>query len=69
MKVDGEPWKQPLPKDDDTVAVEISHCRQVNVLASHQCRSRNIDDPTSSSCYSHRDVEDDDHYNADDERR
>ncbi|KAI3439822.1 Diacylglycerol kinase (DAG kinase) [Psidium guajava] len=42
MRIDGEPWKQPLPTDDDTVVVEISHLRQVKVLATHDCKSRSI---------------------------
>lgn len=49
MRIDGEPWKQPLPVDDDTVVVEISHLRQVNMLATPQCRSRSINDPSPVS--------------------
>jgi diacylglycerol kinase (ATP) len=49
MKIDGEPWRQPLPEDDDAVVVEISHCRQVTVLVNYPCRSRSIDDPMSPS--------------------
>ncbi|XP_044511701.1 diacylglycerol kinase 5-like isoform X2 [Mangifera indica] len=44
MRIDGEPWKQPLPVDDDTVVVEISHLRQVSMLAIPGCRSRSIND-------------------------
>lgn len=47
LRLDGEPWKQPLPVDDDTVVVEISHHGQVNMLASHGCISRSIRDPSS----------------------
>lgn len=47
MRIDGEPWKQPLPVDDDTVVVEISHLGQVNMLATHDCRSKSVDEPTS----------------------
>ncbi|KAI9075304.1 hypothetical protein K1719_042709 [Acacia pycnantha] len=47
MRIDGEPWKQPLPVDDDTVVVEISHHGQVNMLATHDCKSRSILDPMS----------------------
>ncbi|KAF7823058.1 diacylglycerol kinase 5 [Senna tora] len=47
MRIDGEPWKQPLPVDDDTVVVEISHHGQVNMLASHDCKSQSVQDPTS----------------------
>ncbi|GAB2285332.1 Diacylglycerol kinase 5 [Dionaea muscipula] len=48
MRIDGEPWKQPLPVDDDTaVVVEISHHGQVNMLATHDCRSRSVHDNSS----------------------
>ncbi|KAK2985917.1 hypothetical protein RJ640_008133 [Escallonia rubra] len=47
MRIDGEPWKQPLPNDDDTVVVEISHLRQVKMLATHGCRSKGFHDPTT----------------------
>ncbi|KAG5545450.1 hypothetical protein RHGRI_017815 [Rhododendron griersonianum] len=47
MRIDGEPWKQPLPVDDDTVVVEISHHRQVTMLATHDCKSKSIHDPSS----------------------
>ncbi|KAK3032258.1 hypothetical protein RJ639_037432 [Escallonia herrerae] len=47
MRIDGEPWKQPLPIDDDTVVVEISHLRQVKMLATHGCRSKGLHDPTT----------------------
>lgn len=40
MRIDGEPWKQPLPTDDDTVEVEISHLRQVKVLATRDCKAK-----------------------------
>ncbi|XP_039853096.1 diacylglycerol kinase 5-like isoform X2 [Panicum virgatum] len=49
MRVDGEPWKQPLPKDDDTVVVEISHLRQVTMLANEPCRSKSVNDPSLPS--------------------
>ncbi|GJN12307.1 hypothetical protein PR202_ga30575 [Eleusine coracana subsp. coracana] len=48
MRVDGEPWKQPLPTDDDTV-VEISHLGQVTMLANEPCRSKSVNDPSSPS--------------------
>ncbi|XP_051135590.1 diacylglycerol kinase 5-like [Andrographis paniculata] len=47
MRIDGEPWKQPLPVNDDTVVVEISHLHQVKMLATHDCLSKSILDPTS----------------------
>ncbi|KAJ0113381.1 hypothetical protein Patl1_02148 [Pistacia atlantica] len=49
MRIDGEPWKQPLPVDDDTVVIEISHLGQVNMLATHDCRSRSVHDHPSVS--------------------
>lgn len=57
MRIDGEPWKQPLPTDDDTVLVEISHHGQVNMLATHDARSKSVYDPSSPY---HNDAEDDD---------
>ncbi|KAK6918979.1 Diacylglycerol kinase, accessory domain [Dillenia turbinata] len=57
MRIDGEPWKQPLPTDDDTVVVEISHHGQVNMLATHDCKSKSIHDPSTPS--THEDEEDD----------
>ncbi|MCI00618.1 diacylglycerol kinase 5-like [Trifolium medium] len=47
MRIDGEPWKQPLPVDDDTVVVEITHHGQVNMLATHFCKSKSVYDPSS----------------------
>ncbi|KAB5521520.1 hypothetical protein DKX38_025839 [Salix brachista] len=49
MRIDGEPWKQPLHVDDDKVVVEISHRGQVTMLATPSCRSRSVRDP--STCY------------------
>lgn len=49
MRIDGEPWKQPLPQDDDAVVVEISHHGQVNMLATPLCRSKSMHDPSSPS--------------------
>ncbi|KAK6919495.1 Diacylglycerol kinase, accessory domain [Dillenia turbinata] len=57
MRIDGESWKQPLPIDDDTVMVEISHHGQVNMLATHDCKSKNVHDPSTHS--THEDEEDD----------
>lgn len=47
MRIDGEPWKQPLPVSDDTVVVEISHLRQVKMLATHGCVAKSFLDPAS----------------------
>ncbi|XP_050247332.1 diacylglycerol kinase 1-like isoform X1 [Quercus robur] len=57
MRIDGEPWKQPLPVDDDTVVVEISHLGQVSMLATPNCRSKSVYDP--SSPVGHLDEEED----------
>lgn len=46
MRIDGEPWKQPLPENDDTVVVEISHHGQVNMLANGECKAQSIRDPS-----------------------
>ncbi|KAI3981415.1 hypothetical protein MKX01_021538 [Papaver californicum] len=56
MRIDGEPWKQPFPVDDDTVVVEISHLGQVNMLAAPGCISKSVYDPSSPS---HRQQDDD----------
>lgn len=48
MRIDGEPWKQPLPLDDDTVVVEISNHAQVSMLATHNCISKSVHDPSST---------------------
>ncbi|PKI35043.1 hypothetical protein CRG98_044558 [Punica granatum] len=61
MRIDGEPWKQPLPVDDDTVVVEISHLRQVNMLATRDCRSKSKHDPADTSKH------DDEGYHSDEE--
>ncbi|KAF8409375.1 hypothetical protein HHK36_005450 [Tetracentron sinense] len=62
MRIDGEPWKQPLPIDDDTVVVEISHLGQVNMLATQDCRSKSINEPVSPT--SHQDEEDGNEYDS-----
>ncbi|CAN1231949.1 Diacylglycerol kinase 5, partial [Linum perenne] len=64
MRIDGEPWKQPLPTNDDTVVVEISHLGQVNILATIDCRSTSVNDPTTPS---HHGREEDDHDSEDDD--
>ncbi|GAB2214980.1 hypothetical protein Droror1_Dr00019350 [Drosera rotundifolia] len=55
MRIDGEPWKQPLPIDDDTVVIEISHHGQVKMLATPERKSKSIHDLPSV----HGDAEDD----------
>ncbi|KAI4321895.1 hypothetical protein MLD38_035222 [Melastoma candidum] len=47
MRLDGEPWKQPLPVDDETMVVEISHSGQMTMLATPLCKSRSIYNPAS----------------------
>ncbi|CAK9175551.1 unnamed protein product [Ilex paraguariensis] len=47
MRIDGEPWKQPLPEDDDTVVIEISQFSQVSMLANLTCRSKSVHAPLS----------------------
>lgn len=50
MRMDGEPWKQPLPENDDaTVAVEISHHGQVKMLTTSRCISRSKNDVNEPS--------------------
>ena len=49
MRIDGEPWKQPLPVNDETVVVEISHLGQVNMLATQDCKSKSVNDPSTPS--------------------
>ncbi|KAG8386255.1 hypothetical protein BUALT_Bualt03G0129900 [Buddleja alternifolia] len=60
MRIDGEPWKQPLPKDN-TVVVELSHFGQVPMLANTHCHcpSRSVHTP-----YSPSPSEDDDGYDS-----
>lgn len=65
MRMDGEPWKQPLPSEDDTVVVEISHLRQVKMLATIDCKAKSVDDPSTPS--PRREDEDDDDSMASDE--
>lgn len=69
MRVDGEPWKQPLPKDDDTIVIEISHQGQVTMLANEPCKSMSFSDPLSSHGQdSHHNDHSDEHKNdVDDE--
>ncbi|XP_064982194.1 diacylglycerol kinase 1 isoform X2 [Musa acuminata AAA Group] len=44
MRIDGEPWKQPLPQDKDEVVVEISHLGQVSILATDNCIAKSVYD-------------------------
>ncbi|KAI3686254.1 hypothetical protein L1987_79928 [Smallanthus sonchifolius] len=47
MRMDGEPWKQPLPKEKDTVTLEISCSGQVSMLATGNFPSKSVYDPTT----------------------
>ncbi|XP_068644435.1 diacylglycerol kinase 1-like [Aristolochia californica] len=67
MRLDGEPWKQPLPVDDNTVVVEISHLGQVNMLATQDCKSKSISDPKLGSSLSHYDEDAEDSHDESDE--
>ncbi|RDX96045.1 Diacylglycerol kinase 5, partial [Mucuna pruriens] len=58
MRIDGEPWKQPLPVDDDTVVIEISHLGQVNMLSTDSCKSKSMYDPSSPHCENEEDDSD-----------
>lgn len=70
MRLDGEPWKQPLPEDDDTVMVEISHLGQVNMLAAEHCISKSVHDPsTPSAASSHYGDDDSDAEDSEEEER
>ncbi|XP_057796556.1 diacylglycerol kinase 5-like [Salvia miltiorrhiza] len=65
MRIDGEPWRQPLPfenDDDGMVVVEISHHGQVKMLATNECKSKSVLDPSSlpSSPMAHDDDKDSD---------
>lgn len=53
MRIDGEPWKQPLPKDDGKVVVEISHAGQVKMLATKGCIAKGVihESPVMSTVY------------------
>lgn len=66
MRIDGEPWKQPLPVDDDTVVVEISNLGQVKMLATHDCRSKSVHDPATST---NHDSDEEDSGEEEEERR
>nr|ADE77296.1 unknown [Picea sitchensis] len=58
MRMDGEPWKQPLPTNDDTVIVEISHLGQVKMLAIDKCIAKGVQDGDNSPSPSFADIND-----------
>ncbi|ERN03531.1 diacylglycerol kinase 5 [Amborella trichopoda] len=59
MRLDGEPWKQPLPCDDDTVMIEISHLGQVNMLARDDCKAKSLHDPSTPTSAGNEDEDGD----------
>ncbi|KAG1368205.1 Diacylglycerol kinase 5 [Cocos nucifera] len=61
MRIDGEPWKQPLPENGDKVMVEISHLGQVKMLATRNCIAKCIcaSEP-SSVIHDDKDLSDED---------
>ncbi|CAN8326214.1 unnamed protein product [Cochlearia groenlandica] len=71
MRMDGEPWKQPLPDDDDdddeTVMVEISHHGQVNMLTTHNCKSKSMHESSSTARSSDEENEEDSYVAKDEE--
>nr|AAG23128.1 calmodulin-binding diacylglycerol kinase [Solanum lycopersicum] len=69
MRIDGEPWKQPLPENDDTVVVEISHLGQVKMLATHDCRAKSIHDPSSQFSHETDEVDSDEENSVNEEQR
>ncbi|KAK7257246.1 hypothetical protein RIF29_31081 [Crotalaria pallida] len=69
MRIDGEPWKQPLPQDDDTVVIEISHHGQVSMLATPLCRSKSTHDPSSPTVDKEEDSSDIESSENSEERR
>lgn len=59
MRMDGEPWKQPLPTDDGSdTTVEISHHGRVKMLATQNCISKSV--KNASSTHSHDQPDDGD---------
>lgn len=71
MRMDGEPWKQPLPTDDGKVVVEISHAGQVKMLATKDCIAKGIHEsyPAISSVHPESSSSDDTDDDFEEERR
>ncbi|RLN24278.1 uncharacterized protein C2845_PM07G25120 [Panicum miliaceum] len=71
MQMDGEPWKQPLPTDDGTVVVEISHAGQVKMLATKDCIAKGIHEscPAISTIHPESSSSDDTDDDFEEERR
>ncbi|GKC24522.1 diacylglycerol kinase 5 [Tanacetum coccineum] len=65
MRMDGEPWKQPLPVEDDTTVVEISHLGRVKMLATQNCISKSVNDPSTPHSHDQHEEDGDDSGNED----
>lgn len=63
--MDGEPWKQPLPVEDDTTVVEISHLGRVKMLATQNCISKSVNDPSTPHSHDQHEEDGDDSGNED----
>eukprot|EP00249_Psilotum_nudum_P019696 c27375_g1_i1 orf=289-1833(-) len=42
LRMDGEPWLQPFPKDDGMTVIEITHLSQVVMLATEDCIAKAV---------------------------
>ena len=70
MRLDGEPWKQPLLQDDGKVMVEISHAGQVKMLATKDCIAKGIhESPAMSTAHTDSSSSDDSDDDFTEERR
>jgi diacylglycerol kinase (ATP) len=69
MRMDGEPWKQPLPTDDGKVVVEISHAGQVKMLATKYCIAKCIHESPPNISMFHPESSSTDDTNDFEERR
>lgn len=70
MRLDGEPWKQPLPQDDGKVVVQISHAGQVKMLATKDCIAKGIhESPAMSTVHTDSSSSDDSDDDFTEERR
>lgn len=70
MRLDGEPWKQPLPQDNGKVVVEISHAGQVKMLATKDCIAKGIhESPAMSAVHTDSSSSDDSDDDFTEERR
>ncbi|GKE41078.1 diacylglycerol kinase 5-like protein [Tanacetum coccineum] len=59
MQMDGEPWKQPLPVDNDTTVVELSHHGRVKMVATQNCIPKSVlYDPSTSYSFDQHEADD-----------